>query len=71
MHTLASVVTIPQIQISNIAVPNIYSYYQIGNTLDIKLREKSDLSFISFIEKTDKTDVIIDATDVPPGVYSL
>ena len=58
-------------QTSTITVPSIYSYYQIGNTLDIKLREKSDLGFISFSEQAGSTEVTIDTSEVLPGVYSL
>ena len=54
-------------------MPNIYSYYQIGNTLDIKLRQKSEnhLNFISFTEKTGVTEVTIDSSGVALGVYTI
>ena len=54
-------------------MPNIYSYYQIGNTLDINLRQMSEhhLSFISFTEKTGVTEVTIDSIGVAPGVYTI
>ena len=54
-------------------MPNIYSYYQIGNILVVNLRQTSEhhLRFVSFTEKTGVTEVTIDSSGVAPGVYTL
>ena len=50
-------------------VPNIYSYFKIGTTLRISLRQKVDEhhSFVHFVEQGDGTKVTIDAKDLIEG----
>ena len=57
--------------VSTISVGKIYSVYQIGNTLDIKLRQKTDFDFVIFYEKENHTDLSIDGEGITPGTYNL
>ena len=57
--------------VSTISVGKIYSVYQIGNTLDIKLRQKTDFDFVIFDEKENHTDLSIDGEGITPGTYNL
>ena len=70
---LPSSATLRQGETLTIPVPNIYSLYLIGNEIAIQLRQKTELSFVSFAvnASTSSSDLIIDAIELPPGVYSL
>ena len=55
-------------------IGQIKSEFTIGNTLDIHLRQKpgeSVLSWVSFEQGSPSTQVIIDASNVKPGTYTL
>ena len=54
-------------------MPHVYSEERIGNELAIDLRQKAgtELPFVTFTNKATATDVVIDATGVMPGEYTL
>ena len=70
-ETLPSSVTLRQGETLTIPVPNLYSSFLIGNEIAIQLRQKTELSFVSFAVNASSSDLIIDAIELPPGVYSL
>ena len=54
-------------------VEHIYSEETIGNVLAINLRQKigTELSFVTFVNGQDSTEVIIESTNISPGDYTL
>lgn len=45
-----------------IVIDNITSELEIGNELDINMREKTQLGIVSFTELSSSTEVLIDST---------
>ena len=59
--------------VKRVLIESIYAELPIGNTLDIKLRQKSgfELGFVTFEEVATGTNVIIDTIGLPIGTYTL
>ena len=59
---------------TSLTIQMLRSKFAIGNTLDIHLRQKpgdSVLSWVSFEQGSPNTNVIVDASNVKPGTYTL
>ena len=69
---LPSSVTIVQGDNLTISVPKIYSFYPIGNVLNINLRQgSSPQTFVTLTEETSATELLIDTTGLASGKYAI
>ena len=73
IETLTDTIVIQAGDQSVLSVPHVFAEDVIGDQLAIELRQKagSEIPFVSFINFASSTDVVIDATGVLPGEYTL
>lgn len=62
-------VSVARGETTTVTVPKIYSAIPIGTLLDINLR--SEHAFVSFVEGTNSTEIVIDSVDLAEGTYEL
>ena len=68
---LPEVVEVTKGQTLTVSIEKIQSAFSIANSLDIRLRQATNLSFIQITENSSTSDVLIDADGQLTGEYTL